>query len=130
MAKTLGQIIKEADEIIEQGLRKKAEPVSADYSDDFVGDLAKSLLAEEGTLKQASAPEAEDAEELVMTAFEKIAGAVAILDTVANLGVLSKMASFEEHALAAGHTPEEIDTFLEKSASQVEFHSLAAQLFG
>jgi len=102
MAINLSQLLKDADEIIEKkALEKKSSPA---ISRDEVTKLAESLKA--GT--EASTNE--------WTPQEKLAHAIMLVATYANLPQLSKIASFEEKALKAGYSPSEVEAFIEKKA--------------
>lgn len=99
MAINLSQLLKDADDIIEKRASKK--PDESTRKDDI------SKLAEE--LKASS----EDTE---WTPQEKLAQAIMLVSTYANLPQLAKLAQFEAKALKAGYDESAIESFLEKRA--------------
>lgn len=110
MAKTLDQIIQEADELIKGRHEKVAQSKSP--SDDLIAKLAQEVLTSDN-----------EAPSELETVTEKIAHAAAIMDTVINFQELKALAEFEKKALAQGNSPEEIGAFLEKRGS-VKFRSV------
>jgi len=107
---TISDVMREADEIIEQRLSEGQEKTaSAKFSDEDIFKLAEEVRSE---------PKQEVSEEPALnTVLEKVAHALAVADTVVNLDVLIKAANFAEQARAAGKSDEEIDAYLQKHAA-------------
>jgi len=108
MSKSINALIAEADELILGHYELKTASVKED-------DVFK--LAEE--LRASELPAAD--EDYSMT--EKIAHAVAIVDTLINLPELVRVAGFEKKAKESGFTNEQICGLFEKKAS-VKFKSV------
>ena len=62
------------------------------------------------------APTAEPITVAAETPFEKVAHALAIVETLMNIEQLQKVAAFEKTATERGFTPEQIAEFIEKQA--------------
>jgi hypothetical protein len=116
MAKSISELLKDADELI----TKKIASVSAPTEDDVV------KLANE--LRSVPANQEVPADD-IFTLTEKLAHAAALLDTLINAQELAKIASFEASAKEKGYTPEQISEFFEKRAS-VSFRSVTELIPG
>lgn len=103
MAKSLNALISEVDALIDNKLVKKAEP------SDGVVKLA-SQLREMG--KETSSLPVED-----YSLIEKVAYARAVMDTLINLDLMTKIEAFEKAAKASGMDTEKIASYIEKNAS-------------
>jgi len=101
MGFNLDDLLRDADECIE----KTAKPVAPISNDDDIMKLASMLMADEVKPVVAS-------EKLVETPFEKVARAVAIIETVLSLKDLEKISQLEKVATANGYTEEQITKFL------------------
>ena len=110
MARSIGDLISEADEILamKYGTVKTAEPQDDIYK-----------LASE--LKKVSSEDGLVDDNLSVT--EKIAHAVALVDTLLNLEEMKKIADFEKKAQEAGFPEDKVASFFEKRAA-VKFRSV------
>ena len=129
MVSPLSDLIKDADEIIfgrHQGEEKTAERSEPAIADDDVFKLAELIRKgpeqPDGAEKRASEDDA-----LVFSMREKVAHAVALVDTLLNLPVLEKVAAFEDQARAAGYSDKEIAAQLEKTAG-LKFRSVLSDM--
>ena len=102
MARSLEQLISDADQIIEK--RAAAPKAQAAVDDGEVVKLA-SLLA---------AKDAPQADTFQMTMLEKVAHSIAIVETIQQLEQLEKIAKFEEGCRGKGFSEDQINAFLEK----------------
>lgn len=127
---SLAQILNEADEIIRaktaSGISKTASaPVS---SGDDIFKLAEEVRrGPPAAVKEAAADVSDDE---IATVTEKIAHALAITETYANLGVISRLDDLEKQALAKGNTPEQVNAYFEKNASRFGYRSIFDIVFG
>jgi hypothetical protein len=120
MGFSIDELLAEADQEI-KALTKKAstdkaasnagQPFSDDEPVKFAAFLAD--FAEEN-VESAQVKKAEEAPS--ETVVEKVAHALAILESLANIEQIHKMALFQEKAAAAGYNAEQIEKFLEKQA--------------
>lgn len=110
MARSIGDLISEADEILamKSGAVKVAEPQDDIYK--LASELKKVAVKEDST-----------SDDLSVT--EKIAHAVALVDTLLNLEEMRKIADFEKKAGEAGFSEDKVASFFEKRAS-VKFRSV------
>ena len=99
MSKSINALIAEADELILGHYESK----TASVSEDDIFKLAEDLRADEQVAADA---------DYSMT--EKIAHAVAIVDTLINLPELIRIAGFEKKAKESGFTSEQICGLFEK----------------
>lgn len=118
MARSLDILLKEADYLIESKLQAKTASAPA-AEDKDIFQLADALRGTTQKTAQALEPETD-----ILTLTEKIAHAVAIVETLQNLDTLSKLASFEDKALASGFKEEEVGAFLEKQAEKMPYKSV------
>lgn len=112
----LEDLIREADSVIEKKAAKAAPVVSTDSSDDIT-KLAEMLLSDDEvkpTQTKVAAPAREE------TPFEKIAHAIAIVETLVNIEELQKLASFEEQAKSKGFSDAQVEEFIEKKAAALK----------
>jgi hypothetical protein len=107
---SLDQLFRDADALIKK--RAAAVVTLAPQPDDEVTKLAD-LLAKDGEVKQAAPVAIEE------TLFEKVAHAIAIIETMEKLGEINKLVEFEKKAAEAGHTAEQIDAFIEKKGMKL-----------
>ena len=112
MAKSLGDLIRDADEII----TVKTASVKPQVQDDIF-KLAGELVED-----RAPALTEDD-----FSMAEKIAHSVALVETLINMPTLKKVAEFEKKAKESGYTPEQITEYFEKNAS-LNFVSIARAL--
>jgi len=122
MAKDLSRLLEEADHLIvgrSSGVVKEAS--SANEDDIF--KLAELVRKGPPEVKEAAHPAA-DEDDFPFTMQEKIAHAVAIVDTWKNLSVLNKISDFEKKAKDKGHSDAEIQQFFEKNASSFQIKSV------
>lgn len=111
MARTLDQILNEADDIISGRSAAQEKTASPAPSGDEIENLAKYLESEVHAQTKVASSDVE------MTAFEKVAYSMAIVDTMTTLEKLTKVAAFEEKARAQGYSEAQIGEFLEKQAA-------------
>jgi microsomal dipeptidase-like Zn-dependent dipeptidase len=97
MSIALDKLLSEADEI----LVKKAAPAPEIDADEDIFKLAEKLNKDEIPTH------------IVETPIEKIARAMAILETVQTLNALEKLDKFEKTARENGYTDEEIDKYIQ-----------------
>lgn len=114
MAKSIDELIREADVIIEKRASKKSEVDTVLPADDDVVKLAALLV--EDVMPATSEPKIEE------TLVEKVAHAIALVETLSSLNQIQKIMQFEKTAKEAGHTDEQIDAFLEKNAALKPVH--------
>lgn len=113
MAKTLGQLCIEADQII---MAKHASAPPSRVADDYAQPSEKighllSELNEAGTVKEASLQ-------------ERLLMSLAMVDTMLNLPTLAKMAVLEKKASDAGVPEAQITDFFEKRAEDFRMTSI------
>lgn len=113
MAKNLGDLIREADELVSV----KTASVKPKAQEDDVFKLAEELVGKQP-------PELTE-NDFNMT--EKIAHSVAMVETLINMPLLMKVAEFEKKAKESGYTPAQIAEYFEKNAS-LNFVSIAQAL--
>lgn len=121
MVRPLSDLIKDADDIIfgRQPVQEKtAGAAEKELSDEDIFKLAEQI-------KRPSQPQTEKLAEddFSMTMREKLAHAVALVDTLLNLPTLAKVAEFEDRARAEGYSDAEIAAQLEKTAG-IKFRSV------
>jgi hypothetical protein len=109
MARSINSIIEDADKII----NSKVASGPALPQDDDIFKLASNLT------KGTSAGLSEDD----FTLTEKIAHAIAVVDTILNIPAMAKIANFTKVAQDQGYTEGQISEFFEKNSS-VEFRSV------
>ena len=102
MAKSINDLLYEADEIISKHAQQKKPEIKED-------DIFK--------LAEAITTQPPEQKEVQFNLTEKIAHAAAILDTLINLPQLVKIAEFEQKAKEAGYNDGQIAEFFEKKAS-------------
>lgn len=128
MVRPLSEIIKDADDIIfgRQGAHEKtAGAAEADLTEDDVFKLAEQIRKGPEPLQVEK--KANKVEEIDLTLREKVAHAIALVDTLLNLPTLIKVAEFEDKARAEGYSDAEIAQQLEKTAS-VKFRSILNEM--
>lgn len=118
--KALDQLMLEADELISSRTAGISKTASVS-SDDEIFALAAQVKSGGGTSKTAAETVSDDD---IVTVTEKLAHAVALVDTWQNLPTIIKLANFEESAKKSGYTPEQISSFLEKNAGQFQIKSV------
>lgn len=128
MVRPLSELIQDADDIIFG--RKTAEEKTAASADTEIADDDIFKLAE--MIRKVPEPEtteksASEDDQLVFTMREKVAHAVALIDTLLNLPTIAKVAAFEEKARAAGYTDEQIASQLEKTAG-IKYRSILSEM--
>lgn len=106
MAVNLSQLLQDADEIIEKRASSTVFEKVPQPKEDEVTKLARELVEGEGGT---------DADE--WTSQEKLAHAIMLVATYANLPELTKIAQFESKAAEAGYSSEQIDRLIEKRAN-------------
>lgn len=116
MSRNISTLLQEADSIIEKRASETANVVPAVESEDIFKIAAE--------LRQPSRSVDTD-----LTMFEKIAHAIALVDTLINANEIAKIASFEEKAASAGYSPEQVCDYFEKNAS-VKFRSVLDLIVG
>lgn len=129
MVRPLSDLIKDADEIIfgrQPGEEKTAARSEPEIADDDIFKLAE-LIRKAPELPEVAEKLASDDDELVLTMREKVAHAVALVDTLLNLPTLEKVAAFEDQARAAGYSDKEIAAQLEKTAG-LRFRSVLSDM--
>lgn len=127
MVRPLSEMIKDADNIIfgrQSSQEKTAGKKTTDIGDDDVFKLAEQIRkpVEVPTEKKAN-----EEGEFQFDLREKVAHAIALVDTLVNMPTLMKVAEFEANAKAAGFTDAQIAEQLEKTAS-VKFVSVLSQM--
>lgn len=121
--RNISDLIREADEIIEKRASKKEDkPVD----NDEITKLANSLMEQENLHQEKIA--SVSIEKPLQSVVEKLAHAVALVDTYINLEEFQKVADFEEKALEAGYSPEAIEQYVEKIASDGRFKTVMKAL--
>ena len=95
MSISLDQLLSEADTLIEK--RASSAP---SYDEDDIFKLAEKLSNDDSQ------------KELIDTPFEKIARAIAIIETVQTLNKTQELENFEKKAMENGYSEEEVDSFL------------------
>ena len=110
MPKSIDELLAEADSIIEKRAEKKEEE-SSDISE--ILKLAQSLQNE--TIEEDDLPESN-----CVSLLEKVARSLAITEVFANLPTLKKLGEFNKVASERGCSPDQIDAYLEKAASQTK----------
>lgn len=107
MARTLGALLLEADDLINKKVAAY-EPRKVVDSYGQPSEKVASLLA------QLNAPHAVKEASLQ----EQLALSIAMVDTLFNMGTFAKIAALEEKCSQAGIPEKEISAFIEKHASQ------------
>jgi len=119
MIKSINDILKEADEVIEKTASVKTASTIVD-SDDITSlamELEKAGL-NVGLEKQAAAQSDDE------TPFEKVAHAIAILEAVDHINNEEKLVKVAQVALEKGFTTEQVEAFVqEKRAEYVALHA-------
>lgn len=121
MRGSLSNYLREADEIIEKRA-SQGKPQTSAPSEDEVIKLA-SLLTQSEVAQQ---PQAETSS--IQTLTEKVAHAIALVDTLMNLEQIQKLAEFEKKAKAAGHSDEQIEEFIKQASAGEKFKSVLKSL--
>lgn len=117
MAKTIQDLLNEADVVIEK--RASAVALVSSDGDDEAVKLAESLenwglgVPKKEEVKTAS----HEGKTPQYDINEKVAHAIAIIDTVMNLPLIQKLEEFEKVAEEKGFSKEEIDGFVKKAIS-------------
>jgi hypothetical protein len=121
MAKTIDQLLREADDIIERRSQEKiaSAVVASDEEPDSVEKLASALLS-----PVSAQPAAVQQESAVQTPFEKIAQAVLLVETLMNAEELAKLYQFEKAAEAKGFSEDQIADYMEKAAANINYKRL------
>lgn len=119
MIKSINDILKEADAVIEKTASVKTASKIIDSDDDITSlalELEKAGLSV-GLEKQAAAQSDDE------TAFEKVAHAIAILEAVDSINNEEKLSKVAQAALEKGFTTEQVEAFVqEKRAEYVALH--------
>lgn len=129
MVRPLSELIKDADDIIfgrPSSLEKTAGSTEVDLTEDDIFKLAEQIRKAPEAQVQAEKRAAES-DEFDFTLREKVAHAIALVDTLFNMPTLVKVAAFEEAARAEGYTDTEIQAQLEKTAS-IKFRSILDEM--
>lgn len=115
MAKSIGQLLAEADEMIEKNAAAASvgSEKTAGVEEESVEALADRLLKMGG----------QEAKEQDPNLLAKVAHAVAVVDTLMNLPTLAKVAELEDKAREAGHSDEAISAYFEKNAGSFQLVS-------
>lgn len=113
MPRSLGDLIRDADELITS---KLASPKPQVQEDDIF-KMAKELV------KNDEVPVTDNDYSMA----EKIAHSIALVETLINMPALIKVAEFEKKAKESGFTSEQISDYFEKKAS-INFVSIAQAL--
>lgn len=113
MSRSLGDLIKDADEIISS----KVAAAKPEIKEDDIFKLAEELRSE-----PKPALTEDD-----YTLTEKIAHSVAMVETLINMPILMKVAEFEKVAKEGGYTPAQIEEYFAKKDS-LGFVSIAQSL--
>ena len=122
MVRPLSELIQDADNIIFGRQEKTAGEAEKNLSDEDIFKLAEQIK------KPVQPPtEKRAADEFTLTMREKLAHAVALVDTLFNLPTLTKIAEFEERARAEGFSDAEINAQLEKTAG-IKFRSVLDEM--
>jgi hypothetical protein len=125
MVRPLSEIIRDTDEIVSRRVSEKtASPSQDELTDDDVFKLAEQIRKAPSVPTEKKASQNEDLE---FTMREKIAHAVALVDTLLNLPTLIKVAQFEDSAKAQGYSDAEITAQLEKTAG-IQFRSVLSEM--
>jgi hypothetical protein len=128
MGRPLADIIRDTDEILTRrtaGTEKLASEGESILRDEDVFKLAEKIRRRPEPVEAEK--NAEEEGELSFTMREKLAHAVALIDTLLNLPALTKLAEFEEKAKANGFADEEIRSHFEKNAG-VKFRSILSEM--
>lgn len=125
MGRALSDIIRDTDEI----LTRRSAGAEKSASEEALGDEDIFKLAEQ--IKRppeapAAVKQAED-KDVDFTLREKVAHAIALVDTLFNLPTLTKVAEFEDRARAGGYSDAEISAQLEKTAG-IKFRSILDEM--
>lgn len=126
MAKTIDQLLREADDIIERRASEKTASVSSSATtedDDSVEKLASALLSPAHQPEQVTAQES-----AIQTPFEKIAQAIVLVETLMNLDELAKVHQFEKMAHEKGFSEEQISQYMDKIAAGMDYKRLAPMI--
>ena len=100
MARSVGSMLAEAQEIMEKRASLKPEAPKPELVHKLAAELRK-------------VPESDDKVDLTV----KIAEVIAIVDTLLNMEEILKVAHFEGQAREAGYNEEQITDYIEKKAS-------------
>lgn len=120
MAKTIDQLLNEADEILEKrasdadASQEKTASQNRSDEDEDIFKLAEDLR---NAQQKTASDEEQPSPELNMNLSEKIAHSMAIVDTIVNLPLLSQLSEFEKKAQEKGYSEEQIAEYSEKIAS-------------
>lgn len=128
MVRPLSEIIRDTDEILARrtaGGEKIASSSDQEMSDDDIFKLAAQIRKAPEVHVEKRAQESSD--DLEFTMREKVAHAIAIVDTLLNLPTLAKVAAFEDAARAEGYTTAQIAAQLEKTAG-IQFRSILNEM--
>lgn len=112
----LNDLIREADTIIEKKASKNKPAVQTFDDEDEISKLAALMVGDD----QLAPKQEKVASAIVETPFEKIAHAIAIVETLINIEELQKLASFEDQARDKGFSETQIEEFIEKRASALK----------
>jgi hypothetical protein len=115
MAKTIDQLLKDADDIIEK--RASVKTASAADDDDSIEKMAAALMAPLPVVTEVVAPQ----DSAIQTVTEKVAEALVLGEFLMNLEQIQKLEMFKQAAQAQGHSAEQIDAHLEKIAARLDY---------
>ena len=118
----IDDIFKDADAIIEKrASASKTEKTASKVEPSQGLSIAESILkGDYDSVKTAS-----ESSSVNMTDFEKIAHAVAIVETMINFNELSKLTKVAQEATSRGFSKSEVDSYIEKKASELPLVSVA-----
>jgi hypothetical protein len=111
MGKTLSQLLQEADNIIEKRASVEVTPVAIE--EDEIFKLAEQVRNHVPVVEKAPEP-------FVPTEAEKLAYAMAMLETILSSKELKAMDTFEKAAAEKGLSPESVQRFFEKTAASTK----------
>lgn len=120
----INDIFNEADEVIKKASSQKKTVEKTASVNDEVTDLAQAVL--KGKFDMTAPQGTEKIAESQMTPMEKIAHSMAIVDTLLNLSSLAKLEKIAQVAQEQGYSPNQINQYIEKKASEIELVSVAA----
>lgn len=126
----INDIFKQADEVIKTASKKAAKEVTKTASvhvDSEVSQLAEAILNDKMDYTPP-APTRQKVASREMTNMEKIAHSVAIVDTLLNIAKFQELEKLASVAEERGYSKEEIQTYIEKKAMDMEILSVAPML--
>jgi hypothetical protein len=122
MTRTIGQLMADFDTLLDGGkdLAGTTKVASAEDQDDDPVKLAERLVRASHRVEREKLASPVEPESLLF----KVAESLAITDTLLNLETFAQVAELEKKAREAGHSDEQIEAFLEKSASALPLVSV------